>query len=159
MTTRKANSTKRATAKWLKSVLRLEHLPQQGFKAELSAFIPLLNPHSRQQNAIISAHTYSVTYFSSTAVVVCVLSTESLICCLLSSPCWLAELHEIWKILKNKADGEWITCLLQSNYNEMRIIRSVTALLTVQGPVYHFSFLKTVLCLSCYGETGNKTQF
>lgn len=39
------------------------------------------------------------------------------------------------------------------------IIQSVTTLLTVQGPVYHFSFLKTVLCLLCYGETGNKIQF
>lgn len=50
-------------------------------------------------------------------------------------------------------------CPLQNNYNEMGIIRSVAALLTVQGPVYHSSFLKTVLCLLCYGETGNKTQF
>lgn len=159
MTTSKVNSIKRATAKWLKSVPRLEHLPQQGFKAELCAFILPFNPHLRLQNALISARTYSVTYFSSTAVVVWVLRTECQICCLLSSPYWLTDLHEIWNILKTKADGEWITCLLQNNYNEMRIIQRVTALLTVQGPVYRFSFLKTVLCLSCYGETGNKTQF
>lgn len=92
----------RATAKWLKSVLRLEHLPRQSFKADLSAFILLLNPHARQQNGVISAHTSSVTYFSSTATVVWLLSTEYHIWWLLSNPYQLTELCETGKHSKTK---------------------------------------------------------
>lgn len=92
----------RTTAKWLKSVQRFEHLPQQSFKAELSAFILLWNPQARQQNGVISVHTSSVTYFSNTATGVWVLSTECQICWLPSSPYQLKELHETGKHSKTK---------------------------------------------------------